>query len=183
MPSRAALLAACSSGLLAAATATLPPPAGFCVGDATQDQLRGSWYRACEPCTALTLRGCAALCHAKGYRLTGVEAGHECWCGSALNASAAWLPAARCAAPCTGQPMLSCGGTNAAWVWNTSAAMPVVPPPPHDFLDQVYCVKNPHRVHGGVPEWACVITGDEYHEVSVACSDCKSSDGATVMRY
>ena len=60
---------------------------------------------------------CAGICQRKGYTLSGVEAGSQCFCGTQVRgqhgAAAKGEPLADCStAACAGDPAEQCGGNN-----------------------------------------------------------------------
>ena len=80
-------------------------------------------------CTALSRESCGSACHAAGFPVAGVEAGHYCCCGHALlNASAA-VPAQQCGSPCTGNVSETCGGSLRLYAYAARRGPPPPPPP------------------------------------------------------
>ena len=48
----------------------------------------------------LTREHCAQLCHDAGFKMAGVEFGHECYCGNDVAGTAVAVPATDCSQPC-----------------------------------------------------------------------------------
>jgi len=134
-------------------------------------------HQQCEPCSALSLRSCADLCHKQGYALAGVEAGHQCFCDNTLADASAKVADSQCNATCNGNSDEHCGGYYRVWVYNASASLPPDPPAPGSldprdisngtvmmatgYLDQPYCVQSTGRTPA---EWTCIITAGNVHE-------------------
>ena len=58
--------------------------------------------------TGLTAASCIAFCSSQGYTLAGTEYTSECYCGSALPATAG--DPTSCSMPCSGDSTQACGG-------------------------------------------------------------------------
>ena len=53
-------------------------------------------------CATLSREYCGQQCQIAGFKLAGVEAGHQCACGHALVAPTQTAPGSECNEPCTG---------------------------------------------------------------------------------
>lgn len=80
-----------------------------------------------QPAT-LTILACKAACVQLGFRLYGLEAGLECYCGNSVaQASIYGTAGAVCDAPCADDPARLCGGFWTLSLFDTVAGSPLLP--------------------------------------------------------
>ena len=72
---------------------------------------------------AMTVESCQAFCNTNNYGLAGVEYGHECYCGNALQSYSA-LGFTGCNMACSGNTSEICGGRSRISVYNLTTYVP-----------------------------------------------------------
>ena len=94
-----------------------------CIQEVNGRALNGASYR---DYSGMTIESCTAYCYARGYTLSGVEYGGECYCGSALaNGASLSLSSGQCYMNCAGNSTENCGGPNALYVYTYPTALAV----------------------------------------------------------
>lgn len=88
----------------------------------------------------LTIESCQDYCTAKGYSLSGMEYGSECYCGFELEHGSVLGGSTGCAMACGGNADEICGGSGALSIYNNTALLPPkipsVVPGVDNFLSQ-----------------------------------------------
>lgn len=85
-----------------------------CIQEVEGRSIRGASFRN----TAMTVETCTAYCAARGFAISGVEYGVECYCSNRLEGGASLnLISDQCYMPCGGSSDQNCGGPNAIFVY------------------------------------------------------------------
>ncbi|WWC91295.1 uncharacterized protein L201_006238 [Kwoniella dendrophila CBS 6074] len=86
-----------------------------CLQEVASRALRGAAYK---DEANMTVESCTSYCAERGYIMSAVEYGSECYCGSALVGGASLLlTSGQCNMPCVGNANENCGGPNALWLY------------------------------------------------------------------
>lgn len=85
-----------------------------CIQEVEGRALRGAGFRH----YAMTVDMCSSYCAARGFSITGIEYGSECYCSSRFEGGASLnLISDQCYMPCAGNSSEGCGGPNALFVF------------------------------------------------------------------
>jgi hypothetical protein len=85
-----------------------------CVQEVDGRSLRGAGFRN----TAMTVEMCTSYCGARGFGISGVEYGVECYCSNGFSGGASLnLISDQCYMPCGGNGDQNCGGPNGIFVY------------------------------------------------------------------
>lgn len=72
----------------------------------------------------MTATGCANHCASKGFAISGVEFGQQCFCANSLDQSSK-VDDSKCAMPCVGAAGQTCGGDGLLSVYTKGGANPL----------------------------------------------------------
>ncbi|KAJ3393304.1 hypothetical protein HDU92_007865 [Lobulomyces angularis] len=67
----------------------------------------------------MTVQKCIENCETFGFPYAGVQYGHQCFCGDAIDATAVKSDESQCNVPCTADPTTLCGGGKLSNVFHT----------------------------------------------------------------
>ena len=85
-----------------------------CIQEVVGRSLQGAGFQN----TAMTVEMCTSYCSNKGFAISGVEYGVECYCSNQFNGEASLnLISDQCYMPCGGNQDQNCGGPNAIFVY------------------------------------------------------------------
>jgi hypothetical protein len=85
-----------------------------CIQEVVGRSLQGAGFQ--NP--AMTVEMCTSYCSNKGFAISGVEYGVECYCSNRFNGEASLnLISDQCYMPCAGNEDQNCGGPNAIFVY------------------------------------------------------------------
>jgi hypothetical protein len=94
-----------------------------CIQEVEGRSLRGAGFQ--DP--AMTVEMCTSYCSTKGFAMSGVEYGLECYCSNRWGGGASLnLISDQCYMPCAGDESQNCGGPNAIFVYTNPNPPPAV---------------------------------------------------------
>ncbi|KIR79550.1 transmembrane receptor [Cryptococcus gattii E566] len=108
---------------LANTTSTISKPSGWlgCYSDSSNSRtLQGYSYSA----SSMTSKVCRTTCGNKGFSLSAVEYGTQCFCGNSLSGGTQ-APASSCSMACSGNSSETCGAAGYLDLFNTTGVSAV----------------------------------------------------------
>jgi hypothetical protein len=97
------------TGFIDAFSAAAADSTGYmgCWSDGSARTLNGTSFST----SSMTPSSCSANCLAQGFKVSGTESGNQCYCAATIKAGSRRLAESSCAAACTGDKSLICGGS------------------------------------------------------------------------